>query len=146
MNPPLPSYRQPFGSIEHNAPVSSSPQITGRTISTSTEDKENIPTQPVFRTRNRQKKRINPQFQPSSQPYDLSNSIVDFLTTQEADFVALETEASVPLKIERKKKHIANIKRKPVPPIYKGGKNDSITSASSSAPLSSILNVNLVSS
>lgn len=145
MNPPLPSYRQPFGSIEHNAPVSSSPQITGRTISTSTEDKENIPPQPVFRTRNRQKKRINPQFQPSSQPYDLSNSIVDFLTTQEADFVALETEASVPLKIERKKKHIANIKRKPVPPIYKGG-NDSITSASSSAPLSSILNVNLVSS
>ncbi|KAE8538307.1 hypothetical protein D1P53_005649 [Cryptococcus gattii VGV] len=119
MNPPLTSYRQPFGSIEHNAPVPSSPQITGRTISTSTEDKENIPPQPVFRTRNRQEKRINPQ---------------------EADFVCLETEASVPLKIERKKKHIANIKRKPVPPIYKGEKNDSITSASSSAPSSSTLN------
>lgn len=146
MNPALTSYRQTFGSIEHNAPVPSSPQITGRTISIFTEDKENIPPQPVFRTWNRQEKRIDPQVQPSSQPYDLSNSIIDFLATQEANFVSLETEASVPLKIERKKKHIANIKRKPVPPIYKGGKNDSITSASSNAPSSSILNVNLVSS
>nr|KIR83263.1 hypothetical protein I308_06465 [Cryptococcus tetragattii IND107] len=140
MNPALTSYRQTFGSIEHNAPVPSSPQITGRTISIFTEDKENIPPQPVFRTWNRQEKRIDPQVQPSSQPYDLSNSIIDFLATQEANFVSLETEASVPLKIERKKKHIANIKRKPVPPIYKGGKNDSITSASSNAPSSSILN------
>lgn len=146
MYPPLTSYRQPFGSIEHNSPVPSSPQITGRTISISTEDKENIPQQPVFRTRNRQEKRIDPEVQPSSQPYDLNNSIIDFLATQEADFVSLETEASVPLKIERKKKHIANIKRKPVPPIYKGGKNDSITSASSNAPSSSILKVNLISS
>lgn len=146
MNLQLTSYRRLFGSIEHNAPVPSSPQTTGRTISTSSEDKENIPPQPVFRTRNRQEKRINPQVQPSAQPYDLRNSIIDFLATQEADFVSLETEALAPLKIERKKKHIANIKRKPVPPIYKGGKNDSITSASLSSPSSSILNVNLVSS
>lgn len=103
MNPALTSYRQTFGSIEHNAPVPSSPQITGRTISIFTEDKENIPPQPVFRTWNRQEKRIDPQVQPSYQPYDLSNSIIDFLATQEANFVSLETEASVPLKIERKK-------------------------------------------
>lgn len=141
MSPSFAGYLQPLGSNGYNAPVPSPPQVTGHFNSASSEDKENIPSQPTFRARDWQEKRNNLQVRSFPQSYDLNSSIIDFITIQEAGFATLKIETLVPSNIGRKKKDIANVKRKPVSSVYEEGKNGGVTSVSSSNPL----NVSLVS-
>lgn len=141
MSPSFAGYLQPLGSNGYNAPVPSPPQVTGHFNSASSEDKENIPSQPTFRARDWQEKRNNLQVRSFPQSYDLNSSIIDFITTQEAGFATLEIETLVPSNIGRKKKDIANVKRKPVSSVYEEGKNGGVTSVSPSNPL----NVSLAS-
>ncbi|OXC65965.1 hypothetical protein AYX13_05163 [Cryptococcus neoformans] len=87
-----------------------------------------------------QEKRINLQIRPSSQPYDLSNSIIHSIAIQEACFATLEIETSMPSKVETEKNYMANVERKPVLSVYEGGRDGNVTRISSSNPSSFALN------